>query len=170
MSESASPLNTPAADAVETPFTVRWMLAHEPVAVFEEAARWFAKTLEERTHSGMRVRVMTASENSTVTVSNEPLPVTFLSFGVVTSAPMVNVDSELVTVAPGMETTARYLAPLSEAVSGPTETEVSLKYKVDTREFAGEAQFVQDQAGKRYLKSLQISYDSCEFKLPLAVK
>ena len=53
---------------------------------------------------------------------------------------------------------------------GPTETEVSFKYKVDTREFAGEAQFVQDQAGKRYLKSLQISYDSCEFKLPLAVK
>lgn len=48
--------------SAETSFTLRWVLAHEPVSVFEEAAKSFSKTMTERTDAAVKVRVMTASE------------------------------------------------------------------------------------------------------------
>jgi TRAP-type transport system periplasmic protein len=59
---SHSPLTEPRRVAAEPQFTVRWVLAHEPVAVFEEAARRFGESMAKRTSDAMRVRVMSLSE------------------------------------------------------------------------------------------------------------
>ncbi len=49
--------------AVQDPsFVVRWVLAHEPVAVFEKASRRFGELIRERTGRRMDVRVLTCSE------------------------------------------------------------------------------------------------------------
>ena len=53
---------------------------------------------------------------------------------------------------------------------GPTETEVSFKYRVDSREWSADSIFVQDQTGKLYLKTVKINHDSCYDRLPLQVK
>ena len=65
---------------------------------------------------------VTASENSTVRLLKRSLPVTPRILGLVTSGVKVSTASVLFKVAPGMETTAWYLAPLSVLARGPTET------------------------------------------------
>ena len=43
-------------------YTVRWVLTHEPIALFEEAAQQFVDLVREESGGRMEVQVLTPSE------------------------------------------------------------------------------------------------------------
>lgn len=43
-------------------YTIRWVLAHDPPAVFEDAAEWFCETVRERTGGDVEVELATTKE------------------------------------------------------------------------------------------------------------
>lgn len=48
--------------SVRQPKTIRWVLAHEPVRVFERAAKQFKEQVERESHGTLKVEVLTATE------------------------------------------------------------------------------------------------------------
>lgn len=55
-------LLTPAAQAEEKTYRLRWVLAHEPIGLFTEAAQSFKKEVSERTNGKVVVEVLTLPE------------------------------------------------------------------------------------------------------------
>ncbi len=56
-------------------FTIRWVLTHDPIALFEEAARGFASTVAEESQGEMEVLVLTPKEYGNGRWAVRPEPV-----------------------------------------------------------------------------------------------
>ncbi|MBL4846246.1 MAG: TRAP transporter substrate-binding protein [Planctomycetes bacterium] len=61
MSETLARISAEGRPASDTArFTIRWVLAHDPPIVFEDACRQFIETVRERTHGEVEVQLLTS--------------------------------------------------------------------------------------------------------------